>query len=123
MASTLAGESIKIEQDTDWVTAPRFAALDILDSTSTTLHFLSTPSRRRSITGTIIDQSGGTAPQTYTDLVTAARAHVAVNLTTEQGSQGNVYILDITGQRVQNVTGATEAKKYVIRFTVELMEA
>ena len=123
MASSLAGEVIYIEQDTDWVNAPRFAELLILDSSSSVLHYLSVPSRRRTITGTIIDQSGGTAPQTYTDLVTAARAHVAVNLTTEQGSQGNVIILDITGQRVQNVAGATAAKKYVIRFTVELIQA
>lgn len=123
MASTLAGESIKIEQDTDWVTAPRFAELLVLDASASTLHFLGLASKRRTITGTIIDQSGGTAPQTYTDLVTAARAHVAVNLTTEQGSQGNCYIMSIEGQRVQNVAGDTEAKKYVIRFTVELMQA
>ncbi len=121
--STLAGETIYIEQDSDWVNAPRFAALDVLDSTATILHYLSTPSRHRSITGTIHDQSGGTAPQTYTDLVTAARAATAVNLTTEQGSQGNVYILDITGQRVDNTAGASAAKKYVIRFSVELMQA
>ncbi len=120
--STLSGTTIFIEQDTDWVTAPRFAELLVLDASSSVLHFLGLASKKRTITGFLYDLDGGGAPADYAALVTAARDHVVVNLTTEQGSQGNVYVLSITGQRVQNVAGATAAKKYIIRFTVELMQ-
>jgi hypothetical protein len=121
--ATLNGESINIEQDTDWQSTPGFAVLNPLDATASTVHFLHVPSKRRAITAHLIDISGGTALQTYTDLVSACDSHVAVTFVDDQSRSKSVYIMSISGQRVQNVAGATAAKKYVIRVSAELMDA
>lgn len=121
--SSLGGTTIYIEQDTDWQSAPRYAFLEVLDATSSTVHYLGVPSKRRTVTAFLYDVSIGSAPADYIALTTSCCNHVAVNLTTEQGSVGDVYILDISGQRVQNVSGDTAAKKYIIRFTCNLMDA
>jgi hypothetical protein len=115
--SSLAGVTLYLEQDTGWVSTPRFAALDVLDSTSTSLHYLSAPSSRRSITGTILGSPGD-----YDSLVTAARAHVAVSFVGDVDS-GQCYILNISGQRAQNVAEASASANFVMRVTAELMEA
>ncbi len=109
--SSLADVTIYIEQDSGWIATPRYALLDILDSTETTTHFLSSPSNRRTITGTILSDTGD-----YDALVTAARNHVSVTLTTDIDS-GTVYILSVGANRIQNI-GAVD----VHRFTAELME-
>ena len=121
--TTLNGNTIYVRQDTDWVNQPRFAQLHILDSTSTTLHSLSTPSDMRTITAFLHDPSGGTAPATYDALVTVCRARTAVDLVDDQGDTTSVYVMSIEGSRIQNVAGATAAKKYTIQFTMELMKA
>lgn len=121
--ATLNGTSINVEQDTDWQSTPSFAIQTPLDATSSNVHFLSVPSSRRSITGHLIDISGGSAPASYDALVTSCNNHVAVNFTDDQGDTTSVYILSISGQRVQNVSGAAAANKYVIRFSIELMDA
>jgi len=121
--ATLDGTGISLEQDTDWVSTPNFAVISPLDSTANTVHFLSVPSKRRSLTGHLIDISGGTAPASYDALVASADAHIAVDFVDDQSVTTSVYIMSITGQRVQNVTGAAAANKYVIRFSIELMDA
>ncbi len=121
--ASLNSVSINVEQDTDWQSAPNFAVLNPLDSTASTVHFLFVPSKRRSITGHLIDIDGGTAPASYAGLVSAADAHVAVAFVDDQGSSTQVFILSIAGNRVQNTTGAAAANKYVIRFSAELLDA
>jgi len=121
--ATLGGTSINVENDTDWQTTPRFAELVPLDAVSSTIHFLSIGSKRRSITGHLIDIEFGTAPASYAALVASANAHIAVDFVDDQDDTTSVYIMSIAGQRVQNVVGASAAKKYVIRFSIELLDA
>ena len=109
--ASLAGVTIHLEQDTGWIATPKYALLDPLDSTATTVHYISSPSNRRNVSGTIRSDEGN-----YDTIVTAARAHTSVSLVTDVDT-ATVYILTVSAQRIQNV-GATT----YYRFSAELME-
>ena len=114
---SLAGVGIYIEQDSGWIPEPRYAEIDVLDSSETILHHLSTPSHRRVITATIWK-----SPGSYATLVQASDDHEAVTFSGDVDS-GQVYIRTIEGQRIQNIAGDSAADRFVMRFTAELTKA
>ena len=110
MSASLGGVTIYLEQDTGWISAPRFALHDVLDSTETIIHLLSVPSSRRMITGTVKND--------YPTLKALGDAAAEVTFSTDDGTSGQCYILSISGQRIQNV-----GTDVWYRFTAELIEA
>jgi len=108
--ATLGGYTVYLEQDTGWVSSPRFALLDPLDSTETTIHKLSVPSNRRTIAGTVKNN--------YGSLEALGDAAAEIAFTTDDGSGGQCYILTISGQRIQNI-----GDDVWYRFTAELIAA
>lgn len=110
MAWTLGGERIYVEEDTGWVLTPRYGEIDILDSTQTILHYAGLPSKKRTITFVVF--SG------YHDNIIPLLDGTSKALVSDQGSEGNVYIKDVSAERLRDISRTTE----VHRVTMELMK-
>lgn len=99
MAWTLGGISISPDSGEDVITVEaNYAIQEILDATSNTLTFFGANSTRRAL-DFILDETvtaGG-----LNTLMTAVRTDANVNLTSDQGSQGNFRILTLRASRLQ----------------------
>lgn len=82
--------TLYINADTGWRTEPRWAGIDIIGSSGTTMQHLSDPSPRRTISG-YYEGDGST--------LFAGETTVTIN-----GITG--YLVNVSGRRLQNVGGA-----------------
>src|SRR4030042_3250504 len=96
MASTLGGQTIYIDQDSDWQDVPSFGKIDPIGATETVLHDAGVPSSTRRIGFWIL------ANGVHDAIRAAARARAAVNLTTnDDGNPGNVMIMEYSPRKIQ----------------------
>ena len=96
MASTLGGQTIYIDNDSDWQAVPNFGRIDPIGATTTVLHDAGIPSYTRQIGFWIL------ANGVHDAILALAAARAAVNLTTnDDGNQGNVMITEYSPRKVQ----------------------
>ena len=113
MASTLGGQTIYIDNDSDWQAVPNFGKIDPIGATTTVLHDAGIPSYTRTIGFWIL------ANGVHDAILALVAARAAVNLTTkDDGSQGNVMIMEYSPRKIQALNYA-----YPIYYaTAELMD-
>ena len=113
MASTIGGNTVYIDEDSDWQVEASYGHINPIGATSTVLHYGGTPSYTRTIGGWILTNG------VHDNLVALAAASASVNLTLQDdGNQGNVKILSYTPRKVFACNYAYP----VYRFTMELMD-
>ena len=89
--STLGGYTIYIVKDNG--AAPVSVAVqEVLDDTKSRLHYFNTPSKQKRITCYIFGAAN------YNNVI-GLRGSSSVNLTDDQGSQGNWFIMNISDDR------------------------
>lgn len=93
MSWSLAGNPIHVDDDTDDQGEPIYGQIQVLNSTSTILHYAGAKSRLRSIR--FWCETDGR----WAALLTAAETDANVNLTSDLGDQGNYRILSLKGDR------------------------
>ena len=94
MAHTLGGQTLYVTSD-DGVNAVINAELNVLDSTKSTVQHFSKPSPRRRLIAHVITE-------TIMDAIKAlSSGSAAVNYTSDQGSQGNYYVLNVADKRLR----------------------
>jgi len=98
MASTLGGQTIYIDNDSDWQAVPNFGRIDPIGATTTVLHDAGIPSYTRRIGFWIL------ANGVHDAILALAAARAAVNLTTnDDGNQGNVMIMEYSSRKILQV--------------------
>lgn len=113
MASTLGGQTIYVEADSDWQARPSLAEINPIGATATILHDTGIPSYRRRISFWILDDG------VHDAILALAAARGAINYTcNHDGNQGNVMIMEYSPQIVQALNYAFP----VYQATVELMK-
>lgn len=100
MAWSLAGQTIHCDSDSDDQAEPIYGQIQILNATSTVLHWAGAKSRTRTIKFWVETDARVSA------LLTAAETDANVNLTSDQGSQGNYRILSLKPERRHAVNKA-----------------
>ncbi len=114
MAWSLGGVTISVDSD-EMNYEANYAIQEVLDATTNTVSFFGANSERRTL-GFILDETvsaGGKA-----SLATARATDANVNLTSDQGSQGNYRIMTFRPVRVQALNKASP----VYRCTAELIK-
>lgn len=113
MASTLGGETIYVDQDSDWQGKPSFGQINPIGATTTILHDTGMPSYTRSIGFWILNNG------VHDALLALTAARGAINYTcNHDGNQGNVMIMSYSPRTVQALNYAFP----VYYVTVELMK-
>lgn len=108
MAWTLNSQVIHPDSGEDNITVEaNYAIQEILDAISNTLTFFGANSTRRTL-DFILDE---TESASLNNLVTAVRTDANVNLTSDQGSQGNFRILTLRASRIQALNKASPVYK------------
>lgn len=107
MGWSLAGKTIHVDEDGDVRSGSTFYAIQaILDATAEIISWYGAASQRRRLRFIMLeDENGGSG---YSGLEAARIANADVNLTSDEGSQGNYRIMDFTAARkmAANHTGA-----------------
>jgi len=93
MPWSLAGQTLHVDSDSDDQAEPILGQIQILDATSTTLHYAGAKSYTRTI------KFWCETDARWAALLAAAIADSDVALVSDLGAQGNYRILKITGER------------------------
>ena len=88
----------------------KFAAHEVLDSTSTVIHVMSKPSERRTVKGIVFSESDRSTLKGYIG--------TSQQVTSDTGVIGTFFISSVSFDRIQDVT--TSEPKYTV--TIEMIE-
>jgi len=100
MAWSLAAITIYCDSDTEDKGEPIYGQIQILDATTTTLHYAGAKSRTRTIKFWIETVAN------WNSLLTAAETDADVALVSDQGAEGNYRIMSLQGERRHAVNRA-----------------
>lgn len=118
MAWLLAGKTIRVDEDGDVRSGDAFYAIQgILDATAEVISYYGAGSERRRLRFFLLEDENGGAG--YSGLEAARIANADVNLTSDEGSQGNFRILSLNGSRKM----AANHSQPVYDCTVELIKS
>lgn len=92
---SLGGIGIYVYDDTEDTAEPVYGQIQVLDATTTILHYAGAKSRVRTIKFHVYGEAN------WNSLLSAAEADSNVALVSDQGSEGNYRILSLKGDRVQ----------------------
>lgn len=93
MAWTLATQTIHVDDDTEDGAKPIYGEIQILDATTTTLHYAGARSRTRTV------KFWCETVARWNTLLAAAEANANVALVSDLGAEGNYRIMSLSGNR------------------------
>lgn len=93
MAWSLAGVPVHVDDDTENKAEPIYGQIQILDATTTTLHYAGAKSRTRTIKFWLETVAR------WNTLLTAAETDANVALVSDLGAEGNYRIMSLSGNR------------------------
>ena len=94
MAHTLGGHTLYVTAD-DGANSVIHAELNVLDSTASTIQHFAKPSDRRRLVAHVITDA------TMNSIKALSSGSAAANYTSDQGSQGNYYIISVGSKRLR----------------------
>jgi len=100
MAWSLDGVTIYVDNDTEDKGEPIYGQIQILDATTTTLHYAGAKSRTRTIKFWLETIAS------WNSLLSAAETDANVALVSDQGAEGNYRIMSLQGERRHAVNKA-----------------
>lgn len=118
MAHTLGGYTLYVTAD-DGVTAVINAELNVLDSIKSTVQHFSKPSPRRRLIAHVITET------TMDNIKALSSGSAAANYTSDQGSQGNYYLLNVAEKRLRGTPigfGGASPSDAAYIATIDMLE-
>ena len=94
MAHTIGGQTLYVTAD-DMVDKIIYAELNVLDSTAGTIQHFAKPSVRRRLVAYVITKT------TMDNIRALSSGSTPVNYTSDQGSQGNFYLVNVNSKRMK----------------------